>query len=151
MRELQAADVPALQAFFDPNPLYFLNVNGQVANANEAREEFDSRPPESFPYSQTWVLGFMDGSDRMVALAGVVSDLFAPSVWHIGLFIVATALHGRGAAGALYGPLEQWIRASGRTGSDSAWWKATVAQKRSGARWAAPKCASARAWSRANG
>ena len=37
----------------------------------------------------------------------------APGVWHIGLFIVATALHGRGVAQALYHGLERWPRERG--------------------------------------
>ncbi|MDH5264795.1 MAG: GNAT family N-acetyltransferase, partial [Betaproteobacteria bacterium] len=43
----------------------------------------------------------------------VVSDLLAAGVWHIGLFIVATPLHGTGTAQALYAGLEDWIRSSG--------------------------------------
>jgi len=34
-------------------------------------------------------------------------------VWHIGLFIVASALHGSGAARAMYGELERWMAARG--------------------------------------
>ena len=78
--ELDAGDVPRLQAFFDANPAYSLAV---------------------------------DADGMMADVADVVSDLLAPRVWHVGLFIVATALHGRGAAHALYAALEAWMRASG--------------------------------------
>ena len=37
----------------------------------------------------------------------------AEGVWHIGLFIVATSLHGSGTAQALYAELESWMRARG--------------------------------------
>jgi ribosomal protein S18 acetylase RimI-like enzyme len=41
-------------------------------------------------------------------MADIVSDLLARHVWHIGLFIVATRLHGAGVAQLLYGHLERW-------------------------------------------
>jgi RimJ/RimL family protein N-acetyltransferase len=44
----------------------------------------------------------------MIGMANIVSDLLAPRVWHIGLFMVATGLHGSGAAYALYRHLEHW-------------------------------------------
>jgi ribosomal protein S18 acetylase RimI-like enzyme len=34
-------------------------------------------------------------------------------VWHVGLFMVATARHGSGAAQALYRALENWAAGSG--------------------------------------
>ncbi len=46
-------------------------------------------------------------------MANVVSDLLATGVWHLGLFIVATRLHGSGAAVLLYDRLEAWMGASG--------------------------------------
>ena len=41
-------------------------------------------------------------------MANVVSDLLARGVWHIGLFLIATRLHGSGAAQSLYERLERW-------------------------------------------
>ena len=49
----------------------------------------------------------------MQAMANVVSDLLAPGVWHIGLFIVATSRYGTGDAQALYRGLETWAAANG--------------------------------------
>jgi GNAT superfamily N-acetyltransferase len=49
----------------------------------------------------------------MVAMANVVTDLLATGVWHIGLFIVATARHGCGEARVLYRGLEDWARSHG--------------------------------------
>jgi GNAT superfamily N-acetyltransferase len=49
----------------------------------------------------------------MVAMASVLSDLLAPRVWHISLFIIATALHGTGTAGLLYERLEKWAKDEG--------------------------------------
>jgi ribosomal protein S18 acetylase RimI-like enzyme len=34
-------------------------------------------------------------------------------VWHIGLFVVATKLHGTGSAALLYEGLEDWMRRRG--------------------------------------
>ncbi len=111
--ELHQADVPRLQAFFDANPDYFLTIGGEGPKATTAQEEFDSVPPPEFPYRQRWMLAWTDDAGAMVGMADVVADLFAERVWHIGLFIVATALHGRGAAPLMYRQLEQWIRAGG--------------------------------------
>ena len=43
----------------------------------------------------------------------MVSDLLAPRVWHIGLFIVATARHGSGDAQALHRGLDRWAMSEG--------------------------------------
>ena len=60
-----------------------------------------------------WMLAFVGPGGEMVGMARVVSNLFTKGVWHVGLFIVATSLHGLGAAGALYEGLESWMRAQG--------------------------------------
>jgi GNAT superfamily N-acetyltransferase len=111
--ELRAGDVPRLQAFFDANPAYSLAVEGRAPPADAAQTEFDARLPENFVFTRRWLLAFDDASGAMAGVADVVSDLLAPSVWHISLFIVATALHGRGTAQALYAALENWMRAGG--------------------------------------
>jgi len=48
-----------------------------------------------------------------MALANVITDLLAPTVFHIGTFIVATARHGTGDAQKLYRGLEHWSAANG--------------------------------------
>lgn len=111
--ELHADDVPRLQAFFDANPEYSLRVEGRAPPADAAKLELAARPPEGWSYSRRWLLGFDDDDRTMVGVADVVADLLAPRVWHVGLFIVATALHGRGVARVLYDALEEWMRDSG--------------------------------------
>ena len=111
--ELGAGDAPRLQAFFDANPAYTQAVEGRAPPADAAQTELDARPPDGFTYTRRWMLGFDDNRGTMTGVADVVSDLLAPRVWHIGLFIVATSLHGRGAAQALYAALEDWMRAGG--------------------------------------
>lgn len=111
--ELAGEDLPALQVFFAGNPEYFLAVTGAPPRPDEATQEFESRPPPDMPYDKVYILGFLDLSGQMVAMASVLTGLLAPRVWHISLFIVATALHGTRTAGVLYEPLEQWAKDEG--------------------------------------
>ncbi|HEX6705312.1 MAG TPA: GNAT family N-acetyltransferase [Albitalea sp.] len=111
--ELRRDDLPALQRFFDANPEYFLAVSGQPPRPDEARQEFEDRPPAGMPYTAQSMLRFLDASDELAGIASITSDLFASRVWHIGLFVVATSLHGSGVAGSIYEALEGWIRGQG--------------------------------------
>jgi GNAT superfamily N-acetyltransferase len=111
--ELAEEDLPALQAFFVANPEYFQEVTGAPPRPDEAKQELESRPPPGLPYDKVYVLGFLDSSGQMVAMASVLTDLLAAGVWHISLFIIATALHGTGTAGLLYERLEKWAKDEG--------------------------------------
>ncbi|WP_295640290.1 GNAT family N-acetyltransferase [uncultured Methylibium sp.] len=112
-RELEPGDVPALQRFFDDNPAYFMAVHGEPAHAAEAQQEFDDAPPAGMGYRRRWLLAFEGADGRLVGMASLVEDFLADAVWHIGLFVVATALHGQGAAPALYAAMEAWMRGRG--------------------------------------
>ena len=107
--ELGAGDVAEVQRFFDANPEYFWTVNGEGPRADEAAAEFADVPPAGMPYRQMWLLGFRDDGGALVGVATIVGDFIAAQVWHVGLFIVATALHGSGAAARLYRLLELWM------------------------------------------
>ena len=113
LRDLVESDLPALQRFFDENPDYFVAVNGEPPHADEAEREFRDAPPAGMAYREMRLLGFFadDGGreGELVAMATVVGDFIAEHVWHLGLFIVATALHGSGAAHAMYRELEDWM------------------------------------------
>lgn len=111
--ELGAADVPAVQRFFDQNPAYFESVNGRAPAPDEALHEFTDEPPAGMPFTRKWLLGFVDDSGDVRAMANVLADFLAPSVWHIGLFIVASSLHGRGVASIAYERLEGWMAGNG--------------------------------------
>jgi len=106
--ELSAAHIADLQRFFDLNPEYFLAVTGQGPSPTEGADEIHGTLPEGWSFTKKWSIGFTDETDSMIGMANVVSDLLAPRVWHIGLFIVATRLHSSGAARRLYERLEGW-------------------------------------------
>jgi len=113
--EFGRTDLPRLQAFFDANPDYFEAVNGTPVRPDEALQEFDDLPPPSMPYRQRWIIGFEDGAGALVAIAIVLADFIVPTVWHVGLFIVARSLHGQGVAARAYQALEDWMRREGAT------------------------------------
>ena len=107
-----------LQRFFDANPQYFFAVHGEPARANEAHEEIHGGLPPGWRFTKKWLVGYVDTESNLVAMANIVSDLLAPGVWHIGLFIVATsrfssARHGNGDARTIYRGLETWVIESG--------------------------------------
>ncbi|MBL0150897.1 MAG: GNAT family N-acetyltransferase [Ideonella sp.] len=110
---LSPTDAVWLQAFFDANPLYFITINGQAAGPHAAQLELEERPPAEMPYREVLWLGFVDPAGALQGMANVVADLLAPGVWHTGLFIVATALHGTGAGRTLYQGMEDWMRRGG--------------------------------------
>lgn len=124
-RELQRSEIPLVQALFDANPEYSQIINGRNAHANEAETEFDERPPAGMAWRRFWFLGLFEraggrAGERagehegpLAGLAVVVTDLLQPGVWHLGLFLIATRLHGRGVAQPAYEALEDWARREG--------------------------------------
>ncbi len=111
--ELASADIDELQRFYDENPLYFETVMGEGPAPRSAHETFHHIPPDEMSFTRKWLLGFRDETGRLVAMADLIEDLVADDVWHVGLFIVATNLHGGGAARALYDALERWMKEGG--------------------------------------
>ncbi len=111
--ELTDGDDVVLQRFFEENPLYFWEVNGEPAGPGEAKETIEGKPPEGWAYSRDWLIGVTNEAGSLVAMAGVISDLLAATVWHVGLFILATDRHGTGEAVELYQALESWAREGG--------------------------------------
>jgi GNAT superfamily N-acetyltransferase len=111
--ELRSEDEPALQRFFEANPEYFIAVYGEPAGADEAHEEIHGGLPAGWSFTKKWLVGYLDESGSLVAMANVVSDLLAVGVWHIGLFIIATSRHGSGDAQRLCRGLEDWAASHG--------------------------------------
>ena len=114
--EIGEADLEGLQRFFDENPAYFHVVGGEDPRPGQAREEFDDRPPADWPWDGKWMIRFADADGATIAVADIVSNLLARGVWHVGLFIAATRLHGSGTARRLYDGLESWAGRGGARG-----------------------------------
>ena len=113
MVEITSEDEQRLQAFFEANPEYFVAVHGEPAGPNEAHEEIHGEVPAGWSFTKKWLVAYVGSGEAMVAMANVISDLLAPGVWHIGLFIVATSRHGTGFAQVLYRELEAWAASNG--------------------------------------
>ena len=111
--ELTAGSEPVRQRFFEANPLYFLAVNAEPAQPTEAHEEIHGELPAVWCFTRKWVFGYANAQGAVVAMSNIVSDLLAPSVWHIGIFIVETLRHGNGDGQALYRELEAWAVSNG--------------------------------------
>lgn len=112
-RELEAGDVPRLQALFEAHPQYFETVNGRPPRPDEAQAEFDERPPAHLSFARRWFLGLFDADDRLHGVVVLLSDFTAPAVWHLALFLLATPLHGTGAAQAVHAAMLRWMSAQG--------------------------------------
>jgi GNAT superfamily N-acetyltransferase len=112
-RATELKDAARLQRFLEANPEYYLTVFGVPPSSSEGQEEIDSRPPPQFRYDRVVVMGFDDASGNLAGMASVTINLLADNVGHIGLFIVATDLHGSGAAREMYEGLERWLLAGG--------------------------------------
>jgi len=112
-RELTSSEIPRVQGLFEANPEYFLAVHGRPPEQHEAQAEFDDDPPPHIPFSRRWFTGLFDREHELIGVAGIVSDLGAAHVWHIALYLIATPLHGQGAAGEIYAALEAWMQQSG--------------------------------------
>ncbi len=106
--ELHATDAAELQRFFERTPDYFMAVNGEPATPTEAREELQGQLPTGWTCRRMYWLGYRDAEDQLVAVVNIAADLLAVGVWHIGLLLVDTRLHGSGLAQRLHADLEVW-------------------------------------------
>jgi GNAT superfamily N-acetyltransferase len=112
-REITGSEVPEVQRLYENNPGYFLAVHGRPPGDDAAQREFDHLPPDHLSYTRRWFAGLYNRSDVLIGVAVVVSDLAAPGVWHIAFFLIATELHGAGAASEIFAALEAWASQSG--------------------------------------
>ncbi len=112
--EIGVAEAPALQAFYDANPLYSEMAQGRPWRPDAALRELTDRPPADWPQgaSRFWAV-LERGSGRWLAYVAFVEDLLAAHVWHGAFFLVATSEHGTGFAAELYDGWEAHARAGG--------------------------------------
>jgi GNAT superfamily N-acetyltransferase len=109
-------DRPAISTFCLKNPEYDLFLTGQMPEADAWVEDFlTDLPPKTFNWTTTLKLIARSHQDPdiVAAVIDVTQDMIAPGVGHIGLFQVATALHGTGFAHTLYEGLEDWLASRG--------------------------------------
>ncbi|WP_339428071.1 GNAT family N-acetyltransferase [Pseudomonas sp. RA_105y_Pfl1_P41] len=111
--ELCASDEAELQRFFERAPDYFIAVNGEPATPTEAREELHGQLPTGWTCRRMYWLGYRDADDQWVAVVNIAADLLASGVWHIGLLLVDSCLHGTGLAQRLHADLEKWAAKKG--------------------------------------
>lgn len=110
------ADRPDLAAFCRDNPEYDVFLTGEVPDEAAWVEDFmTDLPPASFKWTTTHKLIVRRHQDvgTIAAILDVTLDMIDRGVGHIGLFQVATALHGGGLAHRLYHGLEDWLATSG--------------------------------------
>ena len=110
------ADRPALAAFCRDNPEYDVFLTGEVPDEAEWVGDFmTDLPPASFNWTTTHKLIARrhQGPDTIAAILDVTEDMIDKGVGHIGLFQVATGLHGTGLAHELYQSLEDWLARRG--------------------------------------
>ncbi|TFY87195.1 GNAT family N-acetyltransferase [Pseudomonas kairouanensis] len=111
--ELDPGDEVELQRFFEQAPEYFIAVNGEPAAPNEASEELRGQLPAGWHCRRMYWLGYRDAQDQLVAVVNIAADMLAVGVWHIGLLLVDSRLHGSGFAQHLYANLETWAVENG--------------------------------------
>jgi GNAT superfamily N-acetyltransferase len=110
------ADRLDLAAFCRDNPEYDVFLTGQVPQEAEWVADFlTDLPPSSFNWTHTHKLIARrhQDPDTVAAILDVSEDMIDKGVGHIGLFQVATTLHGTGLAHELYQGLEGWLASRG--------------------------------------
>jgi GNAT superfamily N-acetyltransferase len=111
---LSRADVPALQAFYEANPDYWLLCHGRPPPPDEAERGLAAAPPADMCF--TALLGWLIRDRATGAILGevnVATDLMAPGVTHLGFFMIAAERHGSGLASDVYSAYEAWAASSG--------------------------------------
>ncbi|MFN9107380.1 MAG: GNAT family N-acetyltransferase [Betaproteobacteria bacterium] len=111
--EVTEADIPAVASFYAESPEYLRMVEAREPGPEDVAEVLSAAPPPEFSYSDHYTRLLRDATGRIDGLAMVATDLPSAGVWHLGLFVVATRLHGSGFAQAAHAAYEQWARSSG--------------------------------------
>jgi len=108
-------DAPALQDFLEANPLYSEICYGRPWLPGDAVKELADLPPPDWPQGPSHWWAVLDrGDGGWIGLITFTEELLAAHVWHIGLFLVATAEHGTGLAHEMH---EAWVAHARRNGA----------------------------------
>ena len=112
--EATERDIPAVQAFWEASPEYLLQVEGHAPRPEEGSTFVRDRElPAEFTCTRVHVFLYRDALGAIDGLGSMAVDLLAPGVWHLGLFVAATRLHGSGWAAQAYQATEAWALAGG--------------------------------------
>ena len=114
-RAVQAGpgDIARVQRFFEANPEYLALCEGRGPCDTEGREFVEERPPAQWAVREQLNLLLVGSGNEVDGVLAVAVDFLAPEVWHLGLMIIATRLHGSGLAQRTHAAYEQWARARG--------------------------------------
>jgi GNAT superfamily N-acetyltransferase len=108
------ADIPAVQIFWQDSPEYLLQVEGHAPRASEGADFVRDRDlPPGFSCTRQHNYTYADAHGAVDGLGAMAIDLLAPGVWHLGLFVAATRLHGSDWAAQAYEATEAWAQAGG--------------------------------------
>jgi len=109
LRRATAADVPAIQAILDDDPVTWELLEGAPLVPNEAELMLTLVPPG----------GSVDRKHLFVADGACVIDLYAgypdPPIWYLGLIFLTRAARGHGAGTRALARLAAYVRAHGGT------------------------------------
>lgn len=93
--ELSPADLDLVILLNDVCRDFFLLQNGQPPSEADAREVFESAPPQCNTASKL-PIGIFDQSTQLVGILDVLRGYRTASDWYIGLLLLAPAFQGQG-------------------------------------------------------
>lgn len=111
LRPLRASEAPALQDLCFKCTDYFLLLNGDAPQGQEATEILTEQPPQ--PHQATkWVLGLWQ-QHRLVGVLDLLTGYPTPEYWFIGLLLLDPRERGQGLGTRLHQELAQLARQNG--------------------------------------
>ena len=106
---LIASDAPRLVRLYEACVDYILLERGEPPNADSAREEFESFPPNRTE-ADKFVFGLKTVDDELIGLLSCDRDYPQAGCWWIALLMIDKALRGQGVGGALCTDFFSWLK-----------------------------------------